>query len=165
MANRDNANGFTFVRSLGGEAVILTATVGAVALKKGDPLQMAAGLLTIALNDDTGIYGIMAADAAVGKEGKFYPALPTYVFEVQCEHGTTYSAATYGNYACDLKGATGVTELDLSDTVRDQFLVWKLADQLVHGVTNLAGIINSKVYCTIFQSQFLGMKGTAAVHA
>ncbi len=164
MANRDNPNGFTFVRSLGGEAVILTETCGATALKKGDAVYLASAVLTVLADTSAGVYGIMAADCDANAQGKFYPALPTYVFEAQCDSAQAYDAATYSNLACNKVGTTGIMELQLADSGQDQFLVWKLADQLVHGVTNTVGA-NARLYCTIFQSQFLGMKGTATVHA
>ena len=164
MANRDNANGFTFVRSLGGEAVILTATCGATALKKGDAVFMSASLLTVLADTTAGVYGIMAADCDASAQGKFYPALPTYVFEAQCDSATEFVAANHTNYACNKTGTTGIMELQLADSGQDQFLVWKLADAKVTAVGNAVGA-HANLYCTIFQSQFLGMKGTATVHA
>jgi len=164
MANRDNPNGFTFVRSLDGEAVILEATVGALAVKKGDAVNMESGLLVLGAAADTKLYGIMAADAAAEAQGKFYPAIPSYVFEVQVSDTVDFVAATHTNYPCPLEGTTGIMELNLTiggGTM--QFILWKLADATVHNVTNVVGA-NANVYCTFYQSQFLGIPGATQVH-
>ena len=165
MANLDYANGFTFRRSLDGEAVILEATAGAVALKKGDAVHMESGVLMLAVTADTNIYGIMAEDAdASATDAKFYPALPTYVFEVQTYSVTPFVRATHTNLACDLIGGTGAMELNLTDSDSDQFLVWKIADSNPTTEPNVVGA-NANVYCTILMSQFLGQVGTVTVHA
>jgi hypothetical protein len=164
MANIDNPNGFTFVKSLVGFIHIEQATLGAD-LKAGDAVHMESGVLQLAAGTDTGIYGIMAADGTSGDtNGKFYPALPWYVFEVQTISTTPFVAATHTNYACDLLGGTGVMELDLNDSNQDQFVVLKLADSRSLITPNVVGA-NANVYCVVFQSQFLGMPGTATVHA
>lgn len=165
MANLDYANGFTFRRCLGGEAVIETATAGAVALKKGDAVHMESNTLLIAEDDDTKIYGIMAADcAASATDAKFYPALPNYVFEVQTYSITAFAVATHTNFLCDLIGGTGAMELNLGDVGQDQFLVWKIADSNPTDIPNVAGA-NANVYCMVHNSQFLGILGNTGVHA
>jgi len=163
MANRDNANGFTFVRCLEGEAVILEATVGALAVKKGDAVNMESGLLVLSVAADTKVYGIMAADAAAEAQGKFYPAIPSYVFEVQVSSSLDFVAATHTNFACPLEGTTGIMELNLTAEGTMQFILWKLADATVHNVTNIVAA-HANVYCTIYQSQFLGIPGATQVH-
>jgi len=165
LANLDYANGFTFRRSLDGEAVILEATAGAVALKKGDAVYMTVGTLLLAVQDSTAIYGIMAEDcAASATDAKFYPALPTYVFEVQTYSVTPFVFASHTNFTCDLIGGTGAMELNLGDADSDQFLVWKLADSNPTAEPNVVGA-NANVYCTILMSQFLGQVDTLTVHA
>ena len=165
MANLDYANGFTFRRALDGEAVILEGTASAAGLKKGDAVYLASGVLTIAVQDTTAIYGIMAEDAAASiTDAKFYPALPTYVFEVQTYSVTPFVRASHTNFACDIIGGTGAMELNLGDSSADQFLVWKLADSNPTAEPNVVGA-NANVYCTILMSQFLGQVGTVTVHA
>ena len=162
--NRDNPCGFEFVRSLDGEAVILSAEAG-VDLLKGDAVHMESAVLQVAVNTDTKIYGIMAADADCGDQGMFYPAVPEYVFEVQSSHTVPFVAATHTNFACELAGGTGVMELHLvvgGGTM--QFIVYRLADTKVEAVPNIVGA-NARVYCTIYQSQFLGIPGVTQVHA
>jgi len=164
LANLDYANGFTFRRCLGGEAVILEATAGGVALKKGDAVHMEAGVLLLAEHDDTKIYGIMAADAAIdATDAKFYPALPKYVFEVQTYSVTAFVVASHTNFLCDLIGGTGAMELNLGDASEDQFIVWKIADSNPTDIPNVAGA-NANVYCMVHNSQFIGILGNSAVH-
>ncbi len=166
MANIDNPNGFRFVESLVGYSKICKATAGAVALKKGDAVHMESNTLLLAINGDTEIYGVMAADCdASATDALFYPALPWYVFEVQTISTTPFVAATHTNYACDLVGTTGVMELDLGDSGVDQFVVLGLADGGTPDKPNVAGA-NANVYCMIRLSQYLGyVLGTATVHA
>jgi len=164
LANLDYANGFIFRRCLGGEAVIETATAGAVALKKGDAVTMAVNTLLIAAVDSPAIYGIMAADClASATDAKFYPALPNYVFEVQTYSATPFVFANHTNFLCDLIGGTGAMELNLGEAGDDQFLVWKLADSNPTDIPNVVGA-NANVYCMVHNSQFLGILGNTAVH-
>jgi len=166
LANLDKANGFTFRRALDGEVVILEATAGAVALKKGDAVHFESGTLLLAVAADTNIYGIMAADCdASATDAEFYPALPTFVFEVQTYSATAFVFASHTNFTCDLIGGTGAMELNLGDAGQDQFLVWKLADSNPATEPNVVGA-NANVYCTILMSQFLGQVSSGlTVHA
>jgi hypothetical protein len=109
MANTDNPNGFKFVKSLYGEAILDTVTLaGTVA--KGDALVFSAGTCTILLSNSSLVHGVAAEAGVSGDDILFYPALPGYVFEAQCSG--TYVKATYLHTDVDIEGATGIQEIN-----------------------------------------------------
>lgn len=132
MANVDNANGFWFDYSMTGHSEFQTGNIykGAAALTitRGDAViedGSTAGKVDIALADSDLLLGVSAetsiwtaAQALVGDDILFYPAVPWLVFNGQCDTNTAY-ALTYRYAACDITGGTGVMELDLDDNTED----------------------------------------------
>lgn len=132
MANNDNANGFSFVRSLTGQQAPLS---GALAInqdiKKGDALIITAGLIGIALATSGLIWGVAAEDAVSGatvtREDDriaFYPAVPSNIFEGQLSGS---SVATLVGAQADIEGASGVMEINENASVEDVLMITALS--------------------------------------
>ena len=151
MANVDNANGFTFVKSLAGHGetvpgLVLTATD----IAKGDALVAAstAGQVDIALSNSPQILGIAAHSVTAAtpvQDIQYYPALPWYIFEGQCS-GTF--AVTMVNTAVDIEGGTGVMEVNENATSEDVI-------QIIGYDPNSAVGANTRVYFIVLRSQYL----------
>jgi len=88
---------------LGGSTITMEQTVGATAVKKGDPLQKGAtdDLVIPMTAADQPIVGVALADAAVGAEVAFIPAFPWNVFAIKCDGACLFEASTDQYIACD----------------------------------------------------------------
>ncbi len=126
MANRDNPDGFTFVKNLSGSTgdemvTVLLATTQTIA--KGDALALSSGEATIAVYTSGLIFGVAAQDkttTTATEEILMYPAIPTNEFEAQCEG--TY-ALSIRHSAVDIAGATGVMEVNEDATTEAVFQI------------------------------------------
>lgn len=148
MANTDNPNGFKFVKSLYGEA-ILDSVVLAGTVAKGDALVFASGTATIALSSSGTIHGVAAEAGISGETILFYPALPGYVFEGQCSG--TYAAASHLHVDVDLEGTTGIQEVNEDATT----------EKVVHIIgynSNSAIGANTRVQFTFPRSSYTGLE-------
>ena len=151
MANVDNANGFTFIKAIGGRGELWKGTLEiSNTIAKGDALIVSntAGQVEIAVDTSPQIIGIAAEDKVTGAgataEILYYPALPNYVFEGQCS-GTF--AATMINTAVDIEGATGVMEVNEDATTEDVI-------QIIGVDPNTEIGANSRVQFLILRSGF-----------
>jgi hypothetical protein len=152
MANVDNPNGFTFVKSLTGHAELWQGQVAVNnTVAKGDALiaDGTAGQLDIAVATSPQLMGIAAhavtASATVVQNIQYYPALPWYIFEGQCS-GTF--ATTMINTAVDIEGTTGIMEVNENATTEDVI-------QIIGYDPNSAVGANTRVYFLILRSAFL----------
>ena len=122
MANTDNPNGFTFVKSFyGHEEMVEGDTLINTTITKGDAIIVAstAGQVDIAVSNSPQLLGFAAetvVTAATSKKILYYPALPGSVFEGQCS-GTF--ATTMINTAVDIEGATSIMEVNENATTED----------------------------------------------
>jgi hypothetical protein len=123
MANVDNPNGFYLDYSMAGHAELVAGNIykaaAAVTITRGDAViedAATAGKTDIALSNSGLLLGVAdethawtAAEALVGDDVLFYPAVPWLVFNGQCSG--TY-ALTLRYQGCDIEGATGIMEVN-----------------------------------------------------
>ena len=149
MANIDNPNGFTWVEDLAGFGERLKKVNTNGTFTKGDAVIKSSEKVAIALEDSNNLIGIWAGPAiasTVPTWGLFYPALPWYVFEGQCEG--TESDATHIFYATNIKGTTGIMEIDQGQT--DEGVIY-----ITGRNPNSAEGANARMYFIIKHSEYL----------
>jgi len=152
MANTDNPNGFTFVRSLVGHGELEDFTLDTnQTISKGDALEFdpIQGRVQLATSSSESIHAIAAeAETTTSSTAtiKAYPALPWYIFEIQTSG--TFAAADIGNLF-DIEGSTGVMEVN--------------EDSCKYGVVQILGYnpndsvgANTRVYVKIAKSSYAG---------
>ena len=152
MANTVKAKswlpGFSVAYTLnGGPPLIQWCTVGAVALKKGDSVVMAANVMTIGLSDSPLIYGICLADGDVGA------VIPIAVADVNTVFVGQADAITSGVTTpdiCDIKGATGAQLVDIGETTEKVVNVLRV----VPGDDTADATNIGRVYFQFIRSQF-----------
>lgn len=110
--------------------VLVHATVGAVAVKEGDPIKVGASqdvVIPVTAAADA-ILGVASHAAAVGDDVLYYPATPTAVFEVTTVT-TGYAEATHKWNTCDLAAFTsGAMTANPGADVSHQLLMLGLED-------------------------------------
>lgn len=97
-------NDIVWVKNLlGGSTELMTDTVGATAVKKGDPLQKGAtdDLVIPMTAADQQIVGVATCDGAVGDEVTYVPAFMWNVFAIKCDGACTYVDDEDRYIACD----------------------------------------------------------------
>lgn len=161
MANRDNPNGFQFVKinnSNAGSPVIKTLDVGAsTTIAIGDAVIYTSGLAAIALSNSPWIAGVAieAVATGAGETGtiQIIPAYSDYVFRGQCSG--TYAVSINGTNV-DIEGATGIMEINENGTTEEVVHVIEISD-----VQSNAVGVNSKVDFSFVRSAYTGMLETA----
>ena len=116
---------------LGGSTPIMTDTVGATAVKKGDPLQVGAtdDLVIPMTAADQVIIGVATADGAVGAEVTYVPAYPWNVFAIKCDGAIQYVDTTDRYIACDFVDFTsGDMRIDPDTVTAGDVIILGLAD-------------------------------------
>lgn len=163
MANRDAPKGFQPRRHAGGGTVRASGKYQiqsgyAVDLFRGDAVVRTSGYLAIGAENSAAIVGVFAGCQYRDAQGNavwspYWPAStvtlnaelvqafvyddPMIVYEVQCDTGTAYVAATHDGNSYDLEvdhagsTVTGVSgmELDLGDTGTGQFKILGLVSR------------------------------------
>lgn len=154
MANTDNPNGLRFAYSEAGHGEFISGTLesGQTAYK-GDILVMdtTSGKLNVGTATSRHIYGISAADvdaSSADVDIEFYPAVPWYVFDVQCSG--TYAITKRGQ-AFDLETA-GSGTFEVNEDSYSNPLV-----KIIGEVDGTEIGANSRVLVKIARSQFLGL--------
>lgn len=160
MANADKPNGFHVISSSPRRGKY---TVGATAVKEGDPVMLYEGLVKF-YDGTEPLLGVMAADAAAdATDAVVFDDLASTEFYAQFEG--TYSAATPGN-CFDIKGTTGITEINGAAEAYGNVEVLGLYP--IAGSTETGS--NAKVRCRLIRDAqadgsalldpFLGVPGT-----
>ena len=164
MANRDNAKGFQWVKSLISNSLapitITKKVTVSTTIAIGDAVILSSGYATIGLHNSPTIYGVAAEAVATTASGagstdtiKIIPATPDNVFRAQCSG--TY-AITQDGTSVDIEGATGVMEINENGTTEKVARIIGLSD-----VQNNAIGANSQVDFVWARSQFIGVLETA----
>lgn len=128
MANKDNAKGFYWVKSVfGGSAPVHREdwTASNVGVKPGDPLAYnTSGYLTTPGTDTTSVAGFavetITATAATRQKVKFVIAHPGYIFIGQGDG--TPARTMIGDYA-GFTGSSGAYELDTAGSGQSIFVI------------------------------------------
>jgi hypothetical protein len=116
---------------LGGSTILLTDTVGATAVKKGDPLKVGAtdDLVIPITAADQVVIGVATHDAAVGAEVAYVPAFPWNVFAIKCDGAIQYVDTTDRYIACDFVDFTsGDMRIDPDTVAAGDVVIVGLAD-------------------------------------
>jgi hypothetical protein len=150
MANTDNPNGFTFVRSLSGKTgtpLVEVPLATTQTVTKGDALALSTGQATIAASSSGQIYGVAAESKTTTTSTAqilMYPATPDNLFEAQCEG--TYAASMIGT-ACDIEGTTGIMEVNEDATTEKVFMIMEANSESEIGAnTRVRGIFVRSSY-------------------
>lgn len=168
MANVDNPNGFRLDYSEAGHAELVKGDIykGAAALTitMGDAViedATTAGKVDIALSSSGLLLGVSAqtsvwtaAQALVGDDILFYPAVPWLVFNGQCDTGTAY-ALTDIYSAHDILGATGIMEINLGATTESVIYI-------VGADPNTAVGANARLKFKIIRSSYMPLLAAEA---
>lgn len=153
MANTDNPNGFSFVKSLAGHAELVQGLVPkSTKITKGDAViedATSAGYVDIATTSSGLLLGVAAESvsttAATTDTILFYPAIPTNIFEVQC---VSSYAQTMMYSDCDIYGTTGAMEVNESNSTEGVcYIVGKDPNSELG--------LNTRVHVAIIRSSYL----------
>jgi hypothetical protein len=154
MANTDNPNGFRFAYSEAGHGEFISGTLesGQTAYQ-GDLLVMdtTSGKLNVATATSRFIYGVCPADvdaSSADTDIEFYPAVPWYVFDVQCSG--TYAITKRGQ-AVDVETAGSGTFEANEDSYSNPLI------KIIGEVDGTEIGANSRVLVKIVRSQYLGL--------
>jgi len=163
MANVDNPNGFYLDYSMAGHAELVSGNIykaaAALTITRGDAViedAGTAGKVDIALAASGQLLGVSAethiwtaAQALVGDDILFYPAVPWLVFNGQC---SGIYALTIRYSFSDIEGATGIMEVNEDATTED---VLNIIGEDTSASQSVG--LNSRVKFTIYRSSYLGL--------
>lgn len=160
MANRDNPNGFTWVKSLipgssTPELVPVTQAISQV-IAKGDAVFLSSAQAIIGTSSAERILGV-AAESQTTTAGAtatlmIIPATPWNVFAAQCSG--TY-AASIRHSAVDIEGTTGIMEVNENATTEAVF-------QVLQEDPNTEIGANSTVWGVFIRSEYLDLQDAEA---
>lgn len=158
MANTDNPNGFSLVKTGHGQMAPLNMPVAASqTIAKGDAVILVSGLITIAVVTSPQIYGVANAAIITGASPSritdripIYPATPDNIFEGQASGS---SVATLVGTDVDIEGATGVMEVNENATTEQVFRVIELVSDF--DPTRAIGL-NDRLRGYFIRSSYLG---------
>ena len=136
MANIDNPRGLEWAGNLyggTGGAQAMHGLVGAgQTIAAGDPVVIDGGQLDLAAADPTNVYGVAQGAGTAGDEIEFIPALPGYLWRIQCTTlantdigGTCAFVAATGEFEANTavagNGALHIVRLDDTDTPENDY--------------------------------------------
>ena len=135
MANTDNPNGFTFIKTLSGSpasGMIRAVTPGADDLYIGDPISITAGVAVQAAVEGI-VAGVIVGFGAADAEGKAYPLLPADA-ELKWFDDSAKTNADYVVYYIPSEGTIFEAQFDDSEDI----VIGEGYDMLVAGAGTAA---------------------------
>ena len=149
-------NGFSFLRDSNGTPPLEWKTVGATAVKTGDALTIASGLLVIETGGSSAILGIAQADTAAGDECPYIPANDDTLFTAELTAAAA-SITTLMGVAVDITGGTGAQAVlaTAGGTPQMRILGWVREYDPGTGNTNTNGRVIVAVYKGQYNTQVI----------